>query len=656
MAQKLEIFIADLFHYTGEGAPMETVPLGLGYLSSYLMKRIPNKLDIHLFRNAHELMASMHDRRPTIVGFTLRMWNLELVSYCAKAIKSAYPETLIICGGPSVDSDPDSQILLWDDLNGTADYFVYGEGEVPFFNIINGWSGNGKLEPVEGSILFADGERVGGKIFDNRNSLEDIPSPILDGTLDRFMDEKLRPLIQTSRLCPYRCSFCSAGHQTGKLRVFSLQRISDELNYLARKYSDKPDLNLFIVDDNFGINKQDRDIADLLINSYKKHGYPLSMFCYFDKKFNDTTRHIAETLKEINVQGYPLPLQSLNKATMDAIQRINIPVETLVKMLAWSKEKKVHVGSELIFGLPKETKETFMEAIDFCVEKDIGVVIHTLMMFHGAAINRQSVRDTYKIKTKFRLPYVPSFTEIDGQYLTEIEEVAVSSDSFSFEDYKYIRIAGMLCYTMSGVGLCRRIMQFLVKRGIKPSYVWDRMIETIYLRKEFEAGEKFFSDFMEESINELFDNKEDAIRAVKKLGDKPQRLNTLFAARLIYHEDWLFDWFRQEFGERLGEDQVIFDDLLKICEMEWIDAFDPTRKIDLEISGKTAEYLSLPSNGGSNGSAKSTISLEPEEISVKKIEAMVNSLEHGPLFHYDLLTLMVQWEMLRNPVQLSLET
>ena len=37
------------------------------------------------------------------------------------------------------------------------------------------------------------------------------PSPYTTGLLDEFFDEKLTPMVQTSRGCPYSCTFCHDG-------------------------------------------------------------------------------------------------------------------------------------------------------------------------------------------------------------------------------------------------------------------------------------------------------------------------------------------------------------------------------------------------------------------------------------------------------------
>ena len=61
-----------------------------------------------------------------------------------------------------------------------------------------------------------------GKHLDRIKDLDEIPSPYLNGMLDKFFDGKLTPFIETNRGCPFTCSFCHTGNDYfHKLNKFS---------------------------------------------------------------------------------------------------------------------------------------------------------------------------------------------------------------------------------------------------------------------------------------------------------------------------------------------------------------------------------------------------------------------------------------------------
>ena len=66
-----------------------------------------------------------------------------------------------------------------------------------------------------------------------------LPSPYTTGLLDEFFDDKLTPMIQTSRGCPYSCTFCHDGiAYMNKTRAFSQDRVREELAYIERAGQD----------------------------------------------------------------------------------------------------------------------------------------------------------------------------------------------------------------------------------------------------------------------------------------------------------------------------------------------------------------------------------------------------------------------------------
>ena len=63
---------------------------------------------------------------------------------------------------------------------------------------------------ISNTHYAVDGEIVIGPDLP-RVQLKDVPSPYLMGMMDKFFDDKLSPLIHTTRGRPLLCAFCTEG-------------------------------------------------------------------------------------------------------------------------------------------------------------------------------------------------------------------------------------------------------------------------------------------------------------------------------------------------------------------------------------------------------------------------------------------------------------
>ena len=62
-----------------------------------------------------------------------------------------------------------------------------------------------------------------------------IPSPYLNGHLDKFLNGKFIPSFETASGCPFSCTFCDQGIDTTKMVSFSTKRMEAELSYVCER-------------------------------------------------------------------------------------------------------------------------------------------------------------------------------------------------------------------------------------------------------------------------------------------------------------------------------------------------------------------------------------------------------------------------------------
>ena len=124
--------------------------------------------------------------------------------------------------------------------NTEFDVYIPLEGEVGFSNILEKVLNFNSRENLKKQISE---ETIDGCILRKPNNdfqysptpirtknHDDIPSPYLNGMMDKFFDGKLSPALQTYRGCPFLCTYCVDGNTAvNEVNKFSLDRVCSEL-------------------------------------------------------------------------------------------------------------------------------------------------------------------------------------------------------------------------------------------------------------------------------------------------------------------------------------------------------------------------------------------------------------------------------------------
>ena len=521
---KIKILLCDITHDTNSLAN-EVFPLGIGLVGAYLIQELENKVSVDLSKFIIEIEDLIKKNNYDVVAFSNYPWNLNAGRELARLAKTVNPNTLTIFGGPNFPyAAPDQIIFL--NKHPEIDGYVFQGGELPFANLIeNLLTIKPELRKKEikntafpGVVsINADGERIYGGLMKEDKNLDFIPSPYLTGILDKFfLDRRLSPMIQTNRGCPFTCAFCADGHSSqSKVKLFSMDRVKKELEYIADHIDPTLQKTLFITDLNFGMLPRDVEIASLISDIYKKSNYQFPTYIHATTGKNSRERVIEATEKLAGNLQLSMAMQSTDPSVLENVRRANIRIEDYTALIPTLKANKQSTYGEIILGLPGETLTSHLQTIyDLMLMNVDHVDAHQLMMLNGAELNTPYTREKFGFVTKFRA-LARDFSEINSNYIVEVEEIAVTSDDLSFDDYLYARKVHFILGMITNPGL-NILVRIILDLKLNPLDLLRFIIDNKGTSTMEKKCKSIIDKFAKDTAEELFDVEEEMIQYYSK--------------------------------------------------------------------------------------------------------------------------------------------
>ena len=579
MSKPLEIVLADLYYMNRLTAPRLCVPLNVGYVAAYTKKVFGEAVKVSIFKDVNLLLEHVKQTPPDVVGFSFYYWNQNLNYYATRVIRKLHGnKPVVVFGGPSVDSIPQEQEKLLTKFP-LVDVFVEGEGEAGFGDVVrHALQGRDDVfaSPLISSFYGRDGALVRGVGGTNNLPLSEVPSPYLDGSLEEFVKASYFPLLQATRTCPYMCTFCVSGKDRSKLRAFSMDQVKAEIDYIAFWNKDRPHVLLNLAELNFGINKQDPELAAYLKSVSEKTGYPKSVYFYSDKRFTETSKRVIEALGDINKYGLVFSLQSDHPETLIAINRKNLPDDTIRDGVEWAKARNIPVTTELIFGLPYETYKSSVKLLEKSVQHGFdSIMLHNLFLMEGIELNRESQLAEHRMKTKYRL-LGSNYTMIDGELIFEYERVVAENKYFNFDEFVKVRCLNVMLFAVFQGSFYKYFFQYVKSQGISLISFFEKFMDPDKTQAWPAEYLEFVADFRAVAVSELYDDLDtlgaEVERVYKVRNDvgEPVRLNPYFYSRLMYSErGWLNDVLTTLLRSMAGDraiDSVEVQEILTVSE------------------------------------------------------------------------------------------
>jgi len=509
-----KIFLCLLSHESDGKLQNRHFPLSIGLISEFIKQNIQD-VDTFLFKRPSLLGSTLENIAPDIVMFGNYMWNEKLNCFFAKCIKSIYPKTLIVFGGPNISSNLEANIEFLR-TNQFIDMLAMGDGEIVSKNIVSSHiKANKDIEKtkslkIENTLSIStrsnktiQGEKADYRIGVGTVSLDSIPSPYLSGAMDVFFEDAGIPLLETNRGCPYACSFCQQGDKYfSKIRHHDDQRIKSELEYVAKKInnSDLKMATIEFADPNFGMYKRDTNIFEHIRFVQDTYNYPSDVWCSTGKSQHDLIVSNAKILKEGSIM-IRAAMQSMNESTLKNIKRKNLPIEVFKKM----SSDGVDTYSDIMLGLPSETKETYFRGIFDLIDSGIDEFsMPQTIILKGTPMEEKEYVKEFDLKTQFRV--IP---ECNGVYhvgdfssrVVETESIVRSTSTLTFDDYLECRKLNLLVMIFHNTRLLSPLYSYLDYLNIDRSSILSNIISKI--QNSGSSINTILDNYIEDTINEL---------------------------------------------------------------------------------------------------------------------------------------------------------
>ena len=287
-----------------------------------------------------QFIGSSNKDQTQVLGLGVYIWNVIQTTELVRLLKTLRPQLQIILGGPEVSHETESQAIFQ-----SADHVITGWGDVSFPKLCK---------------ALVEGPRPLMKIIHGEQpSLSEIELPYQQFTDDDLAHRVL--YVEASRGCPFKCEFCLSSLDKTAW-AFELNRFLEEMQGLYRRGA----RNFKFVDRTFNL-KIDASVQILQFFLERlKENDANALLVHFEL----IPDHLPDKLKGL-IQQFPpgvlqfeVGIQSFNVAVQERISRRQ-DNELSEANLRWLlSESNAHLHTDLIFGLPGETMESFAKGFD----------------------------------------------------------------------------------------------------------------------------------------------------------------------------------------------------------------------------------------------------------------------------------------------------
>ena len=401
-----------------------------------------------------------------VIGFTIMFsqdwtFNRELIRY----VRGLYPESILVAGGEHITAIP--EYCLDDCLE--LDVCVIGEGEEVFINLLRAIESGESFSKVPGIVYRDENEKrlVSTPRTERISDVNSIPWPAWDLIpIENYLSREMHYLIQSgrtlpiqsSRGCPYKCTFCSNENMWGIRRYKRDPKvIVNEMEYNVNKYKVT---NFVFSDLTLAVSKNEL-IA--ICNEIKER--KLGITWQVPAVRADALDYdILKLMNESGCTEVQFAFESGSKKILDVIKKSRSP-EGSISLIKSGLAAGINITVNIILGLPSEGyREIFQTYL--LVMKGAFIGLHEInvfpfMVYPGSTLFNKFIKEG-KVKLTDEY-FLKMFFYIDPTHAVSF------SDKFSPKMLNFLRIFVLASfYCIAFISHPKRIVQTIVNtvRGV----------------------------------------------------------------------------------------------------------------------------------------------------------------------------------------------
>ncbi|MCE5324350.1 radical SAM protein [bacterium] len=321
--------------------------------------------------------------RPSIAGFSCNIWNIRRTLETIRILKRLLPKVVVIIGGQEITNSEIDYLKEHPEV----DICVDGEGEETFRRLLRSYifDDMSSLDDIP-AISFRKGDRQvsnpPGMLIDN---LDSIPSPYLAHEIRIGKHNHLGIMIETSRGCRFRCTFCFEGKKYAGVRYFSISRVEKEIADAVKNGV----RHFHFLDPIVGNNDISR--LEQISNILSKHVAGCG-------KYTCSVEIYAELINDKNVgllkhfTLFDVGLQSINPSALTAINRTFVR-DRFINGVRLLQALNKHVSVYLLLGLAGDNFFSFLEGVRFVYSLNVDkLFINLLCVLNGTQLRTDAAR------------------------------------------------------------------------------------------------------------------------------------------------------------------------------------------------------------------------------------------------------------------------